>query len=344
MGQEDGDWPAAEILADLAPIGLVRLDAGLVVRRANGTGAALLGPADGPVGQPWEALLPPAAGRSAALAELLAGDTAAWRETDLMPAGSGRVVDVDYRPLPGEPGAGLLVFLRDVTERAGRCQALAADLRTLAAGVGHDLGAPLRHARGFATILLEDYGDRLDDEGRRYAQIVVEAAEHGDRMAAAVVEYVRLAGWEGEAEAVELEEVVWAELDVCRDREPEARLEVAGPLPAVEGDWGLVGGVVRRLLANAAVHAAPEPEVRVRAETRDDLVRLWVEDDGPGIEPAQQERVFEPFARLDPSARRPGMGLAWVRRAVGVLGGRVWVEPAPGGGARFGVELRRART
>lgn len=102
--------------------------------------------------------------------------------------------------------------------------------------------------------------------------------------------------------------------------------------------------VLRHLLDNAARHATTSVEVGL---TRDgEGVRISVDDDGPGVAPADRQRIFERFGRLDAARARDaggaGLGLAVVARLVGAAGGRVWVEDAPSGGARFCVVLPAA--
>jgi signal transduction histidine kinase len=106
--------------------------------------------------------------------------------------------------------------------------------------------------------------------------------------------------------------------------------------------------VVTNLLSNAVKfsRSGVAPEVVIRAETRDGSVRLWVEDNGIGIAPEYQERVFGLFQRLNPMESFPGtgVGLAIVRRAMERMGGASGLESTPGQGSRFWVELPRAPT
>ena len=107
--------------------------------------------------------------------------------------------------------------------------------------------------------------------------------------------------------------------------------------------------VVSNLVSNAIKFVAPEvqPRTRVWVEPMDNsIIRLWVEDNGIGIDPAARRRIFRAFERLHGIESYPGtgVGLAIVERASEQLGGACGIEPRPGGGSRFWVNLQAAGT
>ena len=101
--------------------------------------------------------------------------------------------------------------------------------------------------------------------------------------------------------------------------------------------------VLENLLTNALKFVAPgvTPNVWIRTESGDGVVRLWVEDNGIGIAPADHARIFRGFERLHPQSQYPGsgVGLSIVQRAVERMGGRVGLESDPDRGSRFFIEL-----
>lgn len=234
---------------------------------------------------------------------------------------------------------------------ADRTAALAVsnrELETFAYSVSHDLKAPLRAMQGFAEILLDDYGDALDEPGRAYAKHITDAAAAMDTLIRDLLAYSRVGRTPKALEPVALGTAVE---QVAHHLGPSlgrrgVKLDVETPLPTVLGHRATLFQVIENLLMNAVTYVAEgeTPHVRIRAASMDDLVTLSVIDNGIGIRPEDQERIFESFERLHSSAHYPGtgLGLAIVRRGVQRLGGRAGVESKLGAGSRFWVELQSA--
>jgi signal transduction histidine kinase len=113
-------------------------------------------------------------------------------------------------------------------------------------------------------------------------------------------------------------------------------------LPTVRGERGQLAQVLTNLVSNAVKFTAPDvrPEVHVGAARDGQAWRLWVRDNGIGVD-ADDDSIFKMFARLHPADAYPGtgIGLALVKRIVERHGGTIWVEPAPGGGSVFAFTL-----
>ncbi len=223
------------------------------------------------------------------------------------------------------------------------------ELDTFAYSVSHDLRAPLRAMRGFSQVLLEDFSGRsLDYDGQSYVNRISEAALRMDLLIQDLLHYSRLSRSQIRLEPVDLRTITQSVLDAL-EREIEtrgARVTVEEPLPDLLGDRILLVQILTNLLSNAIKFVAPGvlPVVRIRAERRGDNVRLWVIDNGIGIAPEHQERIFKIFERLNSAADYPGtgIGLALVRKAADRMGGAVGVESELGRGSRFWVELSAA--
>lgn len=241
-----------------------------------------------------------------------------------------------------------------VEQRTAELEAANRALEAFAYSISHDLRAPLRGIQGFAQALLEDYGDRLDGTGHDYARRIAGAAERMDQLIQDILGYSRLSRADIELTPVSLEAALRearAEIELPL-RQRKGEMSVQGPFPWVRAHRSTLVQVLTNLLSNAVVYVAPgaAPRIRVRAEERggpgrrSQWVRLWIEDEGIGIAPEHQDRIFEVFERLHGTETYPGtgIGLAIVRKGIERMGGSAGVESEPGAGSRFWIELARA--
>jgi chemotaxis family two-component system sensor kinase Cph1 len=109
------------------------------------------------------------------------------------------------------------------------------------------------------------------------------------------------------------------------------------PLPCVWGDFDMLAKVLQHLISNAIEYCGtPSPRVHISSRRVEAEWVLSVQDNGPGIEPAFQNRIFMPFKRLH-GKEHPGngLGLAFCKKAIELDGGRMWIESAPGAGSIF---------
>lgn len=234
-----------------------------------------------------------------------------------------------------------------VASRTRELQERNEELEAFGYSLAHDLRAPLRAMQGFSQALLEDHGTQLDATGKHYAQLVADSARSMDRMILDLLAYSRIARAEVTPEPVPLERIVRNATVQVRSviQERGARLTVDPDLPEVLGHEPTLVQVFANLIGNAVkfVPAERAPEARVRAHAWNGKVRIWVEDNGIGIEPQYHDRIFRVFERLNNGDDFPGtgIGLAIVRKGVEKIGGTVGVESTPGSGSRFWVELNR---
>ncbi|MBN1956315.1 MAG: HAMP domain-containing protein [Anaerolineae bacterium] len=232
-----------------------------------------------------------------------------------------------------------------VAERTQALQEANAELEAFAYSVSHDLRAPLRATQGLSQALLEDCGDQLDAVGRDYVLRIQGSAQRMDTLIQDLLAYSRIARANVEFKVVSLELVLQDVLLQLESaiREQDARVTVEKPLPAVVGHYPTLAQVVANLVANAIKFVAPDvqPRVRIWAEKRDGVVRLWVEDNGIGIAPEHYERIFCVFERLHGIETYPGtgIGLAIVRKGMQRMGGAVGLDSTVGEGSDFWIEL-----
>jgi signal transduction histidine kinase len=220
-------------------------------------------------------------------------------------------------------------------------------MEAFAYSISHDLRAPLRVIRGFSEALLEDYPDQLDATALDYLRRICAGGERMDTLIQDLLEYSRLGRAKLTFQPLSLDDLVG---NVITQLEGElqsrkATITVAHPLPEVRGHGPTLVQALTNLISNSIKFVAPgvAPSVRIYATVAEQRVRLWVEDNGIGIPPQHQQRIFGVFERLHNSEAYPGtgIGLAIVAKAITRMGGTVGVESSGREGSRFWFELPR---
>jgi signal transduction histidine kinase len=217
------------------------------------------------------------------------------------------------------------------------------DLARFAATASHDLRAPLRRIGAFSSLLVEDYGDSLDETAREYLGFLEDNTRHLDRLVGALLDLSKVTDQPLRCEPVDLDALVGRVRGLLGAAiEESGAAVVAEDLGTVLGDPCLLERLVQNLVGNALAYQPPGqvPEVVLTTATAGDETVLRVADNGVGIPPAEREVVFEAFRRLGRSdAPGTGLGLAVCRRIVERHEGRIWVEGNDRGGTTFAVVL-----
>jgi PAS domain S-box-containing protein len=232
---------------------------------------------------------------------------------------------------------------RRVEERTASLSEAIKQLEEFSHTVSHDLRAPLRGILTYSTILLDDHGKALSAESASYVRRIADNAGRLDRMVTDVLAYSKAVRGEQPTAPVSLVDLVTALLTSLRALQPPGTQIEVGPLFDVMAHAPSLSQAVENLLGNALkfVRAGVPPKIRIWSEVRGSRVRLWVEDNGIGIPPAHQGRIFAIFERVH--AHLPyegsGVGLAIVKKAVSRSGGEVGVESDGLNGSRFWIEL-----
>jgi len=219
------------------------------------------------------------------------------------------------------------------------------ELERFASSISHDLRAPLRTMRGMALALKQDYASQLDATAQNYADKIMGASERMDELIQDLLTYSRMNLEQFELKRVDLraaiEEVT--ELIAANIKERDAMVSLEGEFGPAKASPTLLNQVISNLLTNAIKFTGPgvKPRVTVRGEVNPASVRIYVKDNGIGIAPEHQERIFKMFERLHTVSEYPGtgVGLAIVQRAVARMGGRLGLESEPGKGSCFWIEL-----
>lgn len=213
--------------------------------------------------------------------------------------------------------------------------------------VAHDLRAPLRAIAGYADFLRQDFSPRLPPEGLDYLSRIEASAARLDRLISDLLGYTRMQQVPVLLEAIDLTAVTRRVVDQVRRDNPgvQVAVEIVEPLGAARADLVTVEHVLLNLLSNAVKFRREEepPRIKIWSEGVDKRQRVWVEDNGIGLDPRFKDRVFGMFERLHPERNIPGtgVGLAIVATAMERLGGSRGVEPNHPFGCRFWIELPR---
>ena len=235
---------------------------------------------------------------------------------------------------------------RRLQEEAARATSLmkANELRgALLAAVSHDLRTPLASIKaGTSSLLSED----ITWDPAQARELLTTIDSEADRLDALVANLLDLSRLESGAvivhpSAIGVDEVVNAALNGLPDA--QARVDVDESLPPVLVDPPLLERALANVCSNALSHTPPGTPVRVSAGVVGHVLHLRVIDRGPGVPPEERERVFERFQRLGDQSNGigtgTGLGLAVARGFIEAMGGEIWIEDTPGGGATVVITL-----
>jgi signal transduction histidine kinase len=236
---------------------------------------------------------------------------------------------------------GLEVAQAHVVQRTAELEVANKELEAFSYSVAHDLRAPLRGVSGFAEVLLEEHGAKLDDDGRECLDEILASARRMEGLIDALLSLSRVTRAELKPTSVDLSALARSIVKNLETIEPKQGydLVVADGVKA-EMDPGLARAILENLLGNAWKFTSKCPRARIEfgAEANGPHGRaFFVRDNGAGFDSAYADKLFAPFQRLHTVSefQGTGIGLATVQRIVHRHGGRVWAEGKVNGGATF---------
>ncbi|QWV93276.1 PAS domain S-box protein [Geomonas oryzisoli] len=227
-----------------------------------------------------------------------------------------------------------------VQERTVKLTAINKELESFCYSVAHELGSPLRSMNCFSAIVLEEYGERMDPEGRNYLERIAASASRMGHLVEGLLLLSRVTRREMVRETINLSEMVGEIVNELVTQEPKRRVETE----VAEGSWGqfdpaLAKLALYNLLGNAWKYTSRVDGAKIEFGhfRRGGESVYYVRDNGIGFDMAYAHKIFLPFERLEATAKfdGTGIGLATVQRVIEMHGGKVWAESEPGSGATF---------
>ena len=227
-----------------------------------------------------------------------------------------------------------------VQERTAQLEAANKELEAFSYSVSHDLRAPLRAMDGFSQAVLEDFGEQVPEEGRRYLQIIRGGAQRMGSLIDDLLAFSRLSRAPVERREVDMARLAseaLAELGVDKD-DRKIRVKL-GAMPTAHGDPVLLKQVWVNLISNAVKYSSKRElqEIEIGCQSLEGRDVFHVKDNGTGFDMQYAGKLFGVFQRLHRSEdfQGTGVGLAIVQRVVHRHGGEVWADAAVDHGASF---------
>jgi len=229
---------------------------------------------------------------------------------------------------------------KEVSEANESLQAANKELESFSYSVSHDLRAPLRAIDGFSKMVLNDYAEKLGDEGRRKLNVIHSNTRRMAELIDDLLAFSRMGRKEMLETRIDMDSLVrrtWSELNLVT---PERRIQFSvDTLPPAMGDQALIKEVVVNLLSNAMKFSKSRETatVEVGAYPEGERNVYFVKDNGVGFDMQYYDKLFGVFQRLHTADEfeGTGVGLAIVQRIIARHGGRVWAEGNVGEGATF---------
>ncbi len=267
-------------------------------------------------------------------------------------------IEICTKPLVAENGLLVTSAIRDISdrkrvekqisalnkelkERAEELETANKELEAFSYSVSHDLRSPLQNIDSFSQILVEEYANRLDADGRDYVQRLRASCQHMEEIIDALLALSNMTRHELVVDRVDLSAVAKSIAAELKQKDPDRLVDwVIAEGLTVEGDARLLRVALENLLGNAWKFTAKHPRARIEfgALPQSNGARTYfVRDDGAGFDMARATQLFAPFKRLHDQSqfRGTGVGLATVQRVIQRHRGKIWAEGAVNQGATF---------
>ncbi len=258
-------------------------------------------------------------------------------------------ISVTYSPIknPEEKVVGISGIARDISNQmyAERekerliyeLEQTNKELESFAYITSHDLKAPLRAIGSLTDWLYTDYKDELGEDGQKNLTLLKNRVLRMHELIDGILQYSRVGRMDGEKSMVDFNESVQSVLELIQIPD-KVEVKVTGKLPTIPGFKTHVTQIFENLISNGVKYSKPEGgTIEIKAEQLPQAWKFSVKDNGVGIEPRYQKKVFEIFQTLNPrdEVESTGIGLTIVKKIVESNGGHIWLESEPNVGSTF---------
>jgi PAS domain S-box-containing protein len=229
---------------------------------------------------------------------------------------------------------------REIQASLEEARAANSELESFSYSISHDLRAPLRSIDGFSLLLLEDYGDKMDDEGKDYIRRVRKNAQHMGLLIDDMLSLSKVTRGDLNRTMCDLSEIAHTSIKKLQESEPQRKITV-NISPGIRGwvDKSLFENLMDNLLGNAWKYTSKTQNSRIEfgTTTHGNETVYFVRDNGAGFDMQYANKLFNAFHRLHgvDEFAGTGIGLATVSRILQRHGGRIWPEAEVGKGATF---------
>jgi signal transduction histidine kinase len=228
----------------------------------------------------------------------------------------------------------------DLKKEIAERQAANKELEAFSYSVSHDLRTPLRAINGFSQAVIEDYADKLDDEGKRLLDVISDSAKKMGQLIDDLLTFSRVGRQEPRRQEIDMPALVNSVAQDLKQADPGRTIYFDfKPMPAAIGDTAMVRQVITNLLSNAIKFSKPRDAIAIEVgssiENHENV--YYVKDHGVGFDMQYADKLFGVFQRLHSQEKfeGTGVGLALVQRIVHRHGGRIWAEGKVNEGATF---------
>lgn len=231
-----------------------------------------------------------------------------------------------------------------VKERTESLETAMKNMESFSFSVSHDLRAPLRAMSGFANMLQEKYGQEMNDEAKRFLNIIIAEANRMGEIINDLLAFSRMQRSVKKVQPFDSKKLVNTVFEdiLFESNFREMKIDV-GELPEICADYQMMKIVWTNLITNAIKYSKPDqkPEIRIWHEANTDFDTFFISDNGIGFDQDNEDRIFRVFERLDNTKEGSGIGLSIVRMVIDRHGGKVSAKGKANEGATFSFTLPR---